>query len=73
MDIKYTKIFEGSYISCNRLVNELKSVNIYPIVKDHSRSALLSGFGFNPNEKTKIFVRTDQTFESKEIINKLGI
>lgn len=73
MDIKYTKIFEGSYISCNRLVNELKSVNIYPIVKDHSRSALLSGFGFNPNEKTKIFVRTDQSFESKEIINKLGI
>ena len=73
MTKKYIMLYEGNNLSCNRLINELKSYNIYPIVRDKSRSALLAGFGFNFNEKTTVFVRSDQMIESKDIIYKLGI
>ena len=73
MSEKYIMLYEGNNISCNRVINELKSYNIYPIVRDKSRSALLAGFGFSFNEKIKIFVRSDQIIESKDIIYKLGI
>ena len=73
MGKKYIILYEGNNISCNRVINELKSYNIYPIVRDKSRSALLAGFGFSINEKIKIFVRSDQMIESKDIIFKLGI
>ena len=73
MSEKYIMLYEGNNISCNRVINELKSYNIYPIVRDKSRSALLDGFGFSFNEIIKIFVRSDQIIESKDIIYKLGI
>ena len=41
----YIKIFQGSFIESNRLVVELKNINISPIVKNEMESARLAGFG----------------------------
>lgn len=41
----YIKIYTGSFIMVNRLVFELKKVNIIPVVKDQTESARLAGFG----------------------------
>ena len=73
MGSKYVMLYQGNNISSNRLIFELKSYNIYPIVRDKARSALLAGFGFSYYEKIKVFVRSDQMIESKGIMHKLGI
>ena len=73
MKDEYVKIFEGNSICCERLISELKSVNIYPVIKDEKKSALLAGFGFDLDQKIQVFVRTDQEIESSNIIHNLGI
>ena len=69
----YVKVFEGNSICCERLITELKSVNIYPIIKDEKKSALLAGYGFDLDQKIQVFVRTDQKIEPTNIIHNLGI
>ena len=73
MKHEYVKVFEGNSICCERLITELKSVNIYPIIKDEKKSALLAGYGFDLDQKIQVFVRTDQKIESTNIIHNLGI
>ena len=73
MKHEYVKVFEGNSICCERLITELKSVSIYPVIKDEKKSALLAGFGFDLVQKIQVFVRTDQKIESTNIIHNLGI
>ena len=73
MKHEYVKVFEGNSICCERLITELKSVSIYPVIKDEKKSALLAGFGFDLDQKIQVFVRTDQKIESTNIIHILGI
>tara|TARA_Y100001935_G_scaffold236673_1_gene221527 strand:- start:395 stop:616 length:222 start_codon:yes stop_codon:yes gene_type:complete len=73
MKHEYVKVFEGNSICCERLITELKSVSIYPIIKDEKKSALLAGYGFDLDQKIQVFVRTDQKIESTNIIHNLGI
>tara|TARA_B100000575_G_C22501387_1_gene328367 strand:- start:251 stop:472 length:222 start_codon:yes stop_codon:yes gene_type:complete len=73
MKHEYVKVFEGNSICCERLITELKSVSIYPVIKDEKKSALLAGFGFDLDQKIQVFVRMDQKIESTNIIHILGI
>lgn len=41
----YIKIFTGNFIIVQRIINELKAININAIVKDTTESARLAGFG----------------------------
>ena len=66
-------VFEGSFIEIKRIETELKYNGINPIIINKRESALLSGFGFNPHEKIKIYVFKDQLENAKAIIKKLNI
>jgi hypothetical protein len=65
--------FEGSFVEIKRIETELKNNGINPIIINKKESALLSGFGFNPHEKIKIYVFKDQLENAKAIIKKLNI
>ena len=66
-------LFKGSFIETKRLEFELNSNNINPIIVNNKRSALLSGFGYNPNENIIIYVFEDQLEKSKTILQSLTI
>jgi hypothetical protein len=66
-------VFEGSFVEIKRIETELKYNGINPIIINKRESALLSGFGFNPHEKIKIYVFKDQLENAKAIIKKLNI
>ena len=66
-------IFKGSFTETKRLEFELISNNINPIIVNNKRSALLSGFGYNPNENIVIYVFEDQLEKSKKILQSLTI
>ena len=66
-------LFKGSFIETKRLEFELNSNNINPIIVNNKRSALLSGFGYNPNENIIIYVFEDQLEKSKKILQSLTV
>jgi len=70
---KQVFLFKGSFIETKRLEFELNSNNINPIIVNNKRSALLSGFGYNPNENIVIYVFEDQLEKSKKILQSLTI
>jgi len=70
---KQVFLFKGSFIETKRLEFELNSNNINPIIINNKRSALLSGFGYNPNENIVIYVFEDQLEKSKKILQSLTI
>lgn len=41
----YIKIFTGDFIIVQRIISELEKEDIIPVVKDHTESARLAGFG----------------------------
>ena len=45
MDSRYVHVFSGSMIEANKLVCDLSEKNIYSILEDESKSAVLAGFG----------------------------
>ena len=70
---KQVFLFKGSFIETKRLEFELNSNNINPIIVNNKRSALLSGFGYNPNENIIIYVFEDQLEKSKTILQSLTV
>ena len=66
-------IFEGSFVEIKIIETELIYNGINPIIINKKESALLSGYGFNPHEKIKIYVFKDQLENAKAIIKKLNI
>ena len=65
-------VFEGSFITSNRIIHELKKFNINPLVKNQSESARLAGFGII-EDHISLYVHKDEIDNSKKAINNLGI
>ena len=66
-------LFKGSFINCKRLELELISNKINPIIINNKQSAILSGFGYNPNEEIFVYVFEDQIEKSKKILESLTV
>jgi hypothetical protein len=66
-------IFKGSFVEVKRVESELISNGINPIIINKKQSAILSGFGYNPNDQILIYVFRDQLELSKQIIKDLAI
>lgn len=66
-------IFKGSFIEVQRIEIELIKSGINPIIINRKESAILSGFGYNPNDQIHIYVFSDQLELGKKIINDLAI
>ena len=66
-------VFKGSFVEVKRVESELISNGINPIIINKKQSAILSGFGYNPNDQILIYVFSDQLELAKQIINDLAI
>ena len=70
MDSRYVHVFSGSMIEANKLVYDLSEKNIYSILEDESKSAVLAGFGV-PNflYSYKVLVKKEDIEKTRKIIN----
>ena len=66
-------IFKGSFVEVKRVESELVSNGINPIIINKKQSAILSGFGYDPNDQILIYVFSDQLELAKQIIKDLAI
>jgi len=66
-------LFKGSFIESKRLEIELIANKINPIIINKKQSAILSGFGYNPNDDIFVYVFEDQLKSSKVILSSLTI
>lgn len=69
METHYTKIFSGNFLIVQRIVSELKTVGITPIIKDESESARLAGFGTFSQGIQDIHVHADNIDKAKAVID----
>ena len=70
---KQVLLFKGSFIESKRLEIELIANKINPIIINKKQSAILSVFGYNPNDDIFIYVFEDQLKSSKLILSSLTI
>ena len=66
-------VFKGSFVEVKRVESELISNRINPIIINRKQSAILSGFGYNPNDQILIYVFSDELEVAKQIIKDLAI
>jgi len=69
----YIKIFQGSFIESNMLVDELKKINIFPIVKNEMESARLAGFGSANLNSICLYVFKDEVKKTNDLLIELRI
>ncbi|WP_242206240.1 putative signal transducing protein [Aestuariivivens insulae] len=71
-DSNYTKIFTGSLVIVQHLVQELEESGINAIVKDETESARLAGFGGGivPGFQ-EVFVNNDELDEAMTVVDKI--
>ena len=69
----YIKIFTGNFIIVQRIIDELKVVNINAIVKDQTESARLAGFGGGifPGFQ-EIFVNKDELENAVKVVERIN-
>ena len=68
-DSNYEKIFTGNFAVVRRIEMELNALDINPIIKDQSESAILGGFGgtFAPDFQ-EVFVHKSEVDKALPII-----
>jgi glutamine synthetase len=70
-DSNYIKIYTGSFIIVQRMVNTLEKVGINAVVKDETESGLISMFGAtNPNLQ-QIYVHKDELDKATPLIEDI--
>ena len=68
----YVQIFYGSEIEALELKSRLNDLNIFPILKDETKSANLAGFGVpNYMYSHRVFVHKDQYSEACLFISEI--
>jgi len=68
---EYTKVFSGSFILCQRVLEGLKEAGIEGIVKDESESGRLAGFGSSIQGFQEIYVHESELPTSKKIVDEI--
>ena len=64
----YVRVFTGSFIMIQRLVQELEAVGINGIVKDESESGRLAGFGSSIQGQQDLYVNKDEELAAAKVI-----
>lgn len=70
-DSHYIKVFSGSVAMVNRMVTELESIGITPIVKDEGESQRLAGYGSLNQGYQDLVVHEDELKKALEVIKKV--
>ncbi len=67
---KTTRIFTGSAIEAQPLINSLNEIGIYPIIRDDHQSGITSGFAIGVPGQIRVFIRTDELVVAQSIIDE---
>ncbi|WP_434035654.1 DUF2007 domain-containing protein [Formosa sp. 4Alg 33] len=67
-DSNYIRVFTGSFIITQRIVQELEAAGINAIVKDESESGRLAGFGSSIQGQQDLYVNKDEQKAAAKII-----
>ncbi len=71
-DSNFIKIYTGNFAVVKRIAIELNALDISPIIKDQSESAILGGFGGTlAPDFQEIFVHEDELEKANEVINNI--
>tara|TARA_B100000497_G_C7627986_1_gene377363 strand:+ start:599 stop:826 length:228 start_codon:yes stop_codon:yes gene_type:complete len=70
MESNYSKLFAGSFIVAQRIVQNLKEQGISPIVKDETESARLAGFGTSTYGFQELYVHASEIVKAETIVAK---
>lgn len=69
MENNYVKIFSGSFIIVQLMVDRLEGVGINAIVKDESESARMAGFGSSFPGFQELYISGEERDHALPIIN----
>ena len=68
---EYVKVYGGNFILANRVIAELQSIGIIPIVKDESESQRLAGYASLDGGHQDVVVRGDEYEKAMEVVNRV--
>ncbi|MCX7552156.1 putative signal transducing protein [Xanthomarina sp. F2636L] len=71
MDSSYIKIYTGSFIIAQLIVDKLDAVGISPIVKDETESGRLAGFGSSIPGYQEIYVSEEELDDAVPIVESV--
>lgn len=69
IDEKTTRIFTGSAIEAQPLINSLNEIGIYPIIRDDHQSGITSGFAAGVPGQIRVYIRNDELIVGQSIID----
>ena len=71
MESSYIKIYSGSFIIAQLIVDKLGAVGITPIIKDEAESGRLAGFGASVPGFQEVFVSEDELDAAVPIVESV--
>ncbi len=69
-DEKTTRIFTGSAIVAQPLINNLNEIDIHPIIRDDHQSGITSGFATGVPGQIRVYIRNEELIKAQSIINE---
>ncbi len=67
---KSTRIFTGSAIEAQPLINALNEIDINPIIRDDHQSGILSGFAAGVPGQIRVYIRNEELTIAQPILDK---
>jgi len=67
---KTTRIFTGSAIEAQPLINALNEVDINPIIRDDHQSGIMSGFAAGVPGQIRMYIRNEELTIAQPIIDE---
>lgn len=68
-DEKTTRIFTGSAIIAQPLINSLNEMDITPIIRDDHQSGITSGFAAGVPGQVRMYIRNEELAIAKSVID----
>ena len=69
-DEKTTRIFTGSAIEAQPLINSLNELDINPIIRDDHQSGITSGFATGVPGQVRVYIRNEELTIAQSIIDE---
>tara|TARA_R110000787_G_scaffold84610_1_gene181223 strand:- start:8420 stop:8662 length:243 start_codon:yes stop_codon:yes gene_type:complete len=71
-DEKTTRIYTGSAIEAQPLINSLNELDINPIIRDDHQSGILSGFAAGVPGQIRMYIRNEEIAIAKSVLDLFG-
>lgn len=69
----YTQIFQGNFITVQRIVSALKKEDIHAIVKQQTETGLIQVFGGSNSDYQEVYVHQDELEKANTIVKRENI